>query len=113
VTVRPIAWLFPLPPARSPSAGRAARGPSRAAGRTACSGDVVYGIGRVDASGRVAGRAITSALGWRGGDRLTLTASAGVLVARRDRDGMITVPARPHIVIPAAVGAAAGGSELE
>jgi hypothetical protein len=27
---------------------------------------VVYGIGRIDASGRVADRAITSALGWRG-----------------------------------------------
>jgi hypothetical protein len=32
---------------------------------------VVYGIGRIDASGRVADRAISSALGWRGGDRLT------------------------------------------
>ena len=57
--------------------------------------------------------AITSALGLRGGDRLTLTASAGVVVARRDPDGMITVPGWPCIVIPAAVGAAAGGSELE
>ena len=76
-------------------------------------GDVVYGIGRIDASGRVADRAITSALGWRGGDRLTLTAGAGVVVARRDPDGMITVAGWPHIVIPAAVGAAAGGSRLE
>jgi hypothetical protein len=74
---------------------------------------VVYGIGRIDASGRVADRAITSALGWRGGDRRTLTASAGVIVARRDPDGMITVPAWRYIVIPAAVGAAAGGSQLE
>jgi hypothetical protein len=84
-----------------------------AAGRTAGSGDVVYGIGRIDASGRVADRAITSALGWRGGDRLTLTASAGVMVARRDPDGMITVAGWRYIVIPAAVGAAAGGSQLE
>jgi hypothetical protein len=76
-------------------------------------GDVVYGIGRIGASGRVADRAITSALGWRGGDRLTLTARAGVMVARRDPDGMITVPGWPYIVIPAAVGAAAGGSRLE
>jgi hypothetical protein len=74
---------------------------------------VVYGIGRIGASGRVADRAITSALGWRGGDRLTLTARAGVMVARRDPDGMITVPGWPYIVIPAAVGAAAGGSRLE
>ena len=46
--------------------------------------EVVYGIGRIDASGRIADRAVTSALGWRGGDRLTLTADAGVVTARRD-----------------------------
>jgi hypothetical protein len=35
--------------------------------------DVVYGFGRIDASGRVADRATIAALGWRGDDRLTLT----------------------------------------
>ena len=55
---------------------------------------MVYGFGRIDASGRVADRAVISALGWRGGDRLTLTADAGVMVARRDPDGMVTVPGR-------------------
>ena len=38
---------------------------------------VVYGFGRIDASGRVDDRATIAALGWRGGDRLTLTADAG------------------------------------
>jgi hypothetical protein len=38
--------------------------------------DAVCGIGRIDASGRCADRAVTSALGWCGGDRLTLTADA-------------------------------------
>jgi hypothetical protein len=32
---------------------------------------VVYGSGRIDASGRVADRSAIAALGWRGGDRLT------------------------------------------
>jgi hypothetical protein len=32
--------------------------------------DVVYGFGRIDASGRVADRVTIAALGWRGGDRL-------------------------------------------
>ena len=54
--------------------------------------DVVYGIGRIDASGRIADRTVTSALGWAGGDRLTLTADAGVVTARRDPGGMITLP---------------------
>jgi hypothetical protein len=64
---------------------------------------VVYGIGRIDASGRIADRAVTSALGWSGGDRLTLTAEAGVITARRDPGGMITLPARAYIAIPAAL----------
>jgi bifunctional DNA-binding transcriptional regulator/antitoxin component of YhaV-PrlF toxin-antitoxin module len=42
-----------------------------------------------------------TALGWRGGDRLTVTAEAGVMIARRDPGSMVTVPARPYVVIPA------------
>jgi hypothetical protein len=63
--------------------------------------DVVYGIGRIDASGRIADRAVTSALGWCSGDRLTLTADAGVVTARRDPGGIITLPRRAYITIPA------------
>jgi bifunctional DNA-binding transcriptional regulator/antitoxin component of YhaV-PrlF toxin-antitoxin module len=64
---------------------------------------VVYGIGRIDASGRIADRAVTSALGRRGGDRLTLTAHAGAVTARREPGGMVTLPARAYIAIPAAL----------
>src|SRR5450755_605240 len=64
--------------------------------------DVRYGLGRIDESGRVADRTITSALSWHAGDRLTLTAAAGVVIARRDTGGMVTMPARPYIAIPAA-----------
>lgn len=65
--------------------------------------DVVYGIGRIDASGRIADRAVISALGWRCGDRLTLTAEAGVVTARRDPGGMVTLPGRTCIAVPAAL----------
>jgi hypothetical protein len=65
--------------------------------------EVLYGFGRIDASGRVADRTIISALGWRPGDRLTLTAAAGVITARRDPGGLVTMPARPYVVIPAAL----------
>jgi hypothetical protein len=64
---------------------------------------VVYGFGRIGASGRVADRVTITALGWQSGDRLTLTADAGVMVAGRDPGGLVTVPARPYIVIPAAL----------
>ena len=65
--------------------------------------DVVYGFGRIDESGRVADRTMTSALGWQPGDRLTLTAAAGVVIARRDPAGMVTTPAKLYLVIPAAL----------
>jgi Transposase DDE domain len=61
---------------------------------------VVYGTGRIDESGRVADRAMTSMLGWQTGDRLTFTAAAGAVVARRDPAGMVTMPAKPYLVIP-------------
>ena len=63
--------------------------------------DVVYGLGRIDASGRVADRSVTCALGWRDGDRLTLTSRAGVVTARRDPDGLAILPPRHCIAIPA------------
>src|SRR6266700_1694622 len=90
---------FPLNRALREHARRAAGQHSRPGPRP----DVVYGFGRIDASGRVAARATIAALGWRGGDRLTLTAEAGVMVASRDPGGMVTVPARPYVVIPAAL----------
>jgi hypothetical protein len=65
--------------------------------------DVVYEIGRIDASGRIADQSVISALGWRGGDLLTLTADAGVVIARRDPSGMVTLPRRAYIAIPAAL----------
>jgi hypothetical protein len=65
--------------------------------------DVVYGTGRMDESGRVADRAMTGVLGWRSGDRLTFTAAAGVVIARRDPAGLVTLPAKPYLVIPAAL----------
>jgi hypothetical protein len=65
--------------------------------------DAVYGVGRMDASGRVADRAVTGALGWACGDRLTITACEGVVVAWRDPLGMVTLAARACLVIPSAL----------
>lgn len=104
MTGQPIAPVIPS------AVGSARRGPGRMrAGRPLPLAsppgrpEAVYGFGRIDASGRIADRAIISALGWRGGDRLTLTASAGVMAARRDPGGLVTVPTRPYIVFPAAL----------
>jgi hypothetical protein len=63
-------------------------------------GDGVYGLARIDSSGRICERAVITALGWAGGDRLTFTADAGVVTARRDPGGMVTLPASGYITIP-------------
>ena len=103
-------WLIapgypvPGPRGRHPRVRSAAVRPLPLAGPAAAlsvPAGVVYGTGRIDASGRVADQAITCALGWREGDRLTLTAEPGVVVARRDPGGMVSVPARGCLAIPA------------
>jgi len=108
VTAQPIAPVIPAL-ARPGVRTRTKTGPVRrlpvAMGPEipAAADDVVYGFGRIDASGRVADRAITSVLGWQPGDRLTVTAAAGVVIARREPVGMVTMPARPYVAIPAAL----------
>jgi len=61
----------------------------------------VYWMSRIDASGRLTSQAISHVLGWQPGDRLTLTADAGVVAVHRDSYGMVTVPARCAVAIPA------------
>ena len=99
-----------IPPRTRPGApehgrpGPARRLPMAAAAQVpAVPGDLVYGTGRIDESGRVGDRAMTGVLGWQRGDRLTFTAAAGVVIARRDPAGMVTMPAKPYLVIPAAL----------
>ena len=99
------ALIPPVIPRRSPPGnwprGRPLPLPASPGQAPALAADVVYGLGRIDASGRVADRMVTRALGWHDGDRLTLTASAGVVTARRDPDGLAILPPRHCIVIPA------------
>jgi hypothetical protein len=103
--IAPVIPSSTRPPVRGPGrAGTARQLPTAAVPVIlAAPPDVVYGFGRIDASGRVADRAIASLLGWQPGDRLTLAADAGVVIARRDAGGMLTMPARPCFVIPAAL----------
>jgi integrase/recombinase XerC len=56
--------------------------------------------GRAVSSPASIAAAVTGALGWRRGDRLTITASEGFVVARRDPHGMVALPARAYLAIP-------------
>ena len=108
MTARPLAPV--IPSSAVPAARQRARS---AAGRRlplarpvpvpSLPQDVIYRTGRIDSSGRVADQGVLAALGWAGGDLLTLTAEAGVVTARRDPGGMVAVPDRACLVIPAAL----------
>jgi hypothetical protein len=62
---------------------------------------MLYDIGRVDASGRVANVDIVEALRWRPGDKLEMILSQLAIVIRVSPDGLFSVPHRPRIIIPA------------
>ena len=83
MTARPVAPVIPAAsPGRHPQGKFHGAAPPMPLARPLGRPDVVYGFGRIDASGRVADRVTIAALGWRGGDRLTLTADAGVMCSR-------------------------------
>ena len=63
---------------------------------------MLYGVGPVDASGRVKNSDIVRALGWQPGDKLEVIPGLGGIVIFSSPDGLFTVPFKPCIVIPAA-----------
>jgi bifunctional DNA-binding transcriptional regulator/antitoxin component of YhaV-PrlF toxin-antitoxin module len=62
---------------------------------------MVYDIGRVDASGRVANGGFVDALRWQAGDKLEFVLTQGAIVIRVASEGLFDVPQRHRIVIPA------------
>ena len=62
---------------------------------------MTYTICRLDASGRVCDQTIMTALGWKPGNLLTITASSGAIIVRLDPRGVFSVPATYQLVIPA------------
>jgi hypothetical protein len=67
------------------------------------SGELVYGMGRIDRWGVVSNRATIAALGWTGGDRIQIALVGGSVVAHRDPAGVFTMGPKPYLVLPAAV----------
>lgn len=64
---------------------------------------MLYGVGHVDASGRVASREIVEALAWRPGDRLEMVTAHGAISIFASREGLYSVPRKPCVVIPVAM----------
>ena len=64
---------------------------------------MLYDIGCVDSSGRVASRDIINALRWRPGSTLDVIVTPRTIVIRTAPGGQFRVPQRPCIVIPSHV----------
>lgn len=64
---------------------------------------MLYDIGRVDDSGRVASNDIINALRWRPGSKLDVILTRRTIVIRTAPGGHFRVPQRPRIVIPSHV----------
>jgi len=61
---------------------------------------MLYGIRRVDGSGRVASNDIINALHWRPGSELDVIVTPRTIVIRTAPGGQFRVPQKPCIVIP-------------
>ena len=64
---------------------------------------MLYDIGRVDDSGRVASNEIINALQWRPGSKLEVILTPRTIVIRTAPGGLFSVPLRPRIIIPSHV----------
>ncbi|WP_141995489.1 AbrB/MazE/SpoVT family DNA-binding domain-containing protein [Amycolatopsis cihanbeyliensis] len=62
-----------------------------------------YGMGRIDASGRVSDKSLLRALGWRPGQRLGVTAVEQAVVVFPDPAGVFAVSHTHYVVLPAPV----------
>ncbi|MDP9641480.1 hypothetical protein J2S53_001425 [Actinopolyspora lacussalsi] len=61
----------------------------------------VFGMGRVDASGRVGDRAVVAALGWGRDQRCELGVLAGSVLLRAHPDGLYGLSGPGYVVVPA------------
>jgi bifunctional DNA-binding transcriptional regulator/antitoxin component of YhaV-PrlF toxin-antitoxin module len=59
---------------------------------------MLYDIGRVDDSGRVASNDIINALNWRPGSKLDIILTPRTIVIRTAPGGLFSVPRRPRII---------------
>lgn len=63
----------------------------------------VYGLAAVDCRGRIADRAVITALGWLPGARLDIRESHGLLLVRPDERGVFSVTKQGHVRLAATV----------
>ena len=66
-------------------------------------GTLIYGMGRLDADGRLSNRSTIDALGWTAGDCLSIALVGVSVVVHRDPSGVFAMGSKPYLVLPAAL----------
>ncbi|MGB3443220.1 MAG: hypothetical protein WBA97_31155 [Actinophytocola sp.] len=107
MTERKIAPLVPPALARGSGsrllAGRGAQLPVGELLARPRAGSLVYGMGHLDADGRLSNRSTIDTLGWAAGDCLNIALVSGSVVVHRDPTGAFTMGTKPYLVLPAAL----------
>lgn len=99
-TAQGVVASLVLPAARPASSQPASPVPLAALHRLPRDASMLYDIGRVDASGRVACNEIISALRWEPGTRLDVILTPRAIVIRAAPGGLFPTSRRPCILIP-------------
>jgi hypothetical protein len=63
----------------------------------------VYGLATLDTHGRIADRAVMTALGWAPGARLAIAENNGLIVVSAAAHGVFRLTAQSHLLLPATV----------
>lgn len=107
MTERKVAPLVPPTLARGSGrrllAGRGAQLPVGELLDRPRAGSLVYGMGHLDADGRLSNRSTIDALGWTVGDYLNIALVGGSVVVHRDSTGVFVMGNKPYLVLPAAL----------
>jgi bifunctional DNA-binding transcriptional regulator/antitoxin component of YhaV-PrlF toxin-antitoxin module len=99
-TAQEVIAALVLPPANPVPSEPASPLPLTGLHRLPRDASMLYDIGRVDSSGRVASNDIIDALHWRPGNRLEVILTLRTIVIRTAPGGRSAVPRRPCIIIP-------------
>ena len=68
----------------------------------------LFDVTRLDQSGRLSGRALVRALGWRAGQRLDITVAGASIVVTASPAGRYALTARGELALPASARALSG-----
>lgn len=99
-TAQEVVTSLALPPAGPAPSQPPSPLPLTALHRLPRDASMLYDIGRVDSSGRVASNEIIGALHWHPGSTLEVILTPRAIVIRAASDGPFSVPRRPCIPIP-------------